>query len=476
MIPYASSTRLSLALATMLTLAACGGGGTDPAPAPATTPLPAPAPAPAPDPAPVPVPAPTPTPSPIPVVLTQPASATVADGATATFALTATGSGTLQYQWLRNGVPLPQASQASLPVKASASEDGAIYRAIVKGTGGETQSQAAALRLAGSKRPDIIGAIGPLPAVPFVGTPMATRGFVDGSAPDARFNLLASVSSDMAGNLYVADLRNHAVRKVSPSGVVSTLASIEPRSYEYSSEKTLTVSAAMDGGAYAIGAQAWRIDGNGNKTLLAVPTLAGDWVEEGLPVRAHSSRIADIVADRLGNRYEMIEEFAIHMCPGFNGCPDYIRSTVRKVGADGAVRVTGAPAMPGRSTSSLNWRPLAMVADAAGNLYVSDIASDSIWKLGVDGAWSLLGNVKHSFAHALAVDTQGNVYALNATSSGLTESIRKIAPDGKVTMLERPVGQPLYQYEYGRAPTMTVDADNNIWVTQGNALVRFVQP
>src|SRR5262245_12138321 len=42
----------------------------------------------------------------------------------------------------------------------------------------------------------------------------------------ARFNILNGIAVDNAGNLYVADVFNHAIRKVTPNGVVTTLAGL----------------------------------------------------------------------------------------------------------------------------------------------------------------------------------------------------------------------------------------------------------
>ena len=51
-----------------------------------------------------------------------------------------------------------------------------------------------------------------------------TRGYADGSADVAQFNLPVDVSIDLSGNLYVADADNHKIRKISSQGVVTTLA------------------------------------------------------------------------------------------------------------------------------------------------------------------------------------------------------------------------------------------------------------
>lgn len=49
-------------------------------------------------------------------------------------------------------------------------------------------------------------------------------GFQDGIADSARFNYPRGIAVDDSGNVYVADSWNHRIRKISPSGIVSTLA------------------------------------------------------------------------------------------------------------------------------------------------------------------------------------------------------------------------------------------------------------
>jgi glucose/arabinose dehydrogenase len=48
-------------------------------------------------------------------------------------------------------------------------------------------------------------------------------GAVDGTGADARFGLPYGIAMDAAGNLYVADANNDAIRKVTPAGEVTTV-------------------------------------------------------------------------------------------------------------------------------------------------------------------------------------------------------------------------------------------------------------
>jgi sugar lactone lactonase YvrE len=53
---------------------------------------------------------------------------------------------------------------------------------------------------------------------------VGSNGSEDGTSGEARFNAPYGMAVDRAGNIYVADVGNHTIRKVTAAGVVTTLA------------------------------------------------------------------------------------------------------------------------------------------------------------------------------------------------------------------------------------------------------------
>jgi sugar lactone lactonase YvrE len=60
------------------------------------------------------------------------------------------------------------------------------------------------------------------------GPSFGTGGYVDGAALQARFNQPRAIALAQDGTLYVADGNNHRIRKITPAGLVTTLAGSSP--------------------------------------------------------------------------------------------------------------------------------------------------------------------------------------------------------------------------------------------------------
>ncbi len=86
---------------------------------------------------------------PAPVITQQPYGQIVAAGSPATFSVAATGTGSLFFQWFRDGVPLPGATGTSCNLAAmAAADDGAVFTVTVTDPyGTTTPSEAARLSL-----------------------------------------------------------------------------------------------------------------------------------------------------------------------------------------------------------------------------------------------------------------------------------------------------------------------------------------
>ena len=83
---------------------------------------------------------------PVAPTVTQPASVTVPLGQTATFSVTATGTGTMTYQWYKNGVPISGATSSTYTTPATASGDnGSSFTVTVVNSAGSATSATATL-------------------------------------------------------------------------------------------------------------------------------------------------------------------------------------------------------------------------------------------------------------------------------------------------------------------------------------------
>ena len=88
-----------------------------------------------------------------PTITQQPSALSVCPGGTAAFSVTATGEGTLSYQWQKNGVNVADgghysgATNPTLTVSPADGSDAASYRCVVTNAGGSSSSNEAALTL-----------------------------------------------------------------------------------------------------------------------------------------------------------------------------------------------------------------------------------------------------------------------------------------------------------------------------------------
>jgi sugar lactone lactonase YvrE len=312
----------------------------------------------------------------------------------------------------------------------------------------------------------------------FAGQP-GIKGYTDGPVAQAEFRLPNNVAVDHLGNVYVADTANDVIRKITPDGVVSTLAGA-PHSH---------------GSADGPGSQArfWApfgiaVDASGtiyvadtaNNTIRKITADGIVSTLAGLAGHAGTNDGANFSA-RFRNPWSVAVDTSSNVFVA-----DMSNDTIRKITPEGMVHTfAGHPGMIGNTDGFGNDarfdNPFAVAVDSAGDVYVSDSANNAIRKITAHRVVTTLaglpgyaGNADGSGTDArfwnpqgLAVDSAGNLYVAD-TGNNL---IRKVTPMGVVTtLLETSQGDEITsQSVHLNAPGgVAVDAAGNVYVADTN--------
>ncbi len=300
----------------------------------------------------------------------------------------------------------------------------------------------------------------------FAGSTTAVSGSTDGTGNAARFNYVGATVQDSEGNLYVTDIGNHTIRKITSAGVVTTFAG------------TVGVSGGNDG----VGASAkffspygLAIDASNNLYVCeyrghrvrkitptgTVTTVAGSGTSgsnNGTGASASFSSPVSLALDNAGNLF----------------VADYGNSLLRKIVlATGVVTTfagggtqSNAP-FDGQGTSAKFESPSGICVDAENNLYAADYSS--IRKITPAGAVTTIaglartsgfvngtGNtVRFGDAFGICRDNAGFIYVADRDYG----CIRKIAPDGTVNDF---VGTTASMFVNGANPSTGGDADGGL--------------
>ena len=251
----------------------------------------------------------------------------------------------------------------------------------------------------------------------FAGSGVA--GFANGASSVAKFWNPSGVAVDSNGNVYVADTSNHLIRKITPSGVVSTFAGTGSIGYadgtiaQFHAPMGLAVD--TNGNLYVADQQNYRV----RKITPAgvVSTLAGSGINgfaDGIGTAAKFSLFEHLAVDVSGNVY----------------VADDINNRIRKITPTGTVTTIAGSGASGYSdgigTAAIFSFPISIAVDASGVLYVSDFENHKIRKILPSGAVSTLagssfgyadGNgssAKFYYPFGIAVDLSGNVFVADS--------------------------------------------------------------
>lgn len=147
-----------------------------------------------------------------PVISQQPEASTTEAGTVAVFSVKADGAAPLSYQWRRQGIDIPGATHSSYAFQTKAGDNGSELSVLVSNAHGSTLSTT--VRLQVSEQPGIT----------LVAGQPGQNGMADGNVATALFSEPAGLARDALGNLFVSDSGNKVIRKISVDGTVSTLA------------------------------------------------------------------------------------------------------------------------------------------------------------------------------------------------------------------------------------------------------------
>ncbi len=204
-----------------------------------------------------------------------------------------------------------------------------------------------------------------------------TTGSADGSGSAARFNGPSGIVADAAGNLYVADTLNHTIRKITPGGAVSTIAGSAGTSGFANGTSSAALFHGPQGLALDAAGDLFVADTNNNairKLVIAtsvVTTVAGQAGASGSTDGANSQAQfhfpSGVAVDAAGNIY----------------VADTENSTLREIVPSGAVNTPAGQAgvsgsTDGAGTAAAFAFPTGVAVDSSGNVYVADTNNDTI--------------------------------------------------------------------------------------------------
>jgi sugar lactone lactonase YvrE len=259
----------------------------------------------------------------------------------------------------------------------------------------------------------------------------SSYGFQDGPGNTAQFTFVKGIAIDGNGNLYVADESNHRIRKITPAGEVSTLAG---NGTEGSADNAVGTSATF---RYPTGVA---VDGSGNVYVAdkdnnrirkitssgVVTTLAGssEGFNNGTGIAARFRKPKDLVCDVAGNVYVTdSDNFRIRKIT-----PAGVVTTVAG-GSEGSADGTG-------SSAQFNY-PSGIAIDGNGIIYVADENNHKVRKVTSSGVvTTFMGTsngsadggtltAQFSYLSGVAVDASGNVFVADKDN----HRIRKVAID-----------------------------------------------
>ncbi len=199
------------------------------------------------------------------------------------------------------------------------------------------------------------------------------------------------IAVDGAGNLYICDCSNKRIRKVGPAGIITTFAGTGTAGY---SGDGGPATAAQINGAYGIA-----IDGSGNVYITDV--------DSGCVRKINTSGIISRYAGNGSSGYSgdggqaTAAQLGLPYGITFDGSgnlyiADDVNNCIRKVATTGIITtfagtgIAGFSGDGGAATAAQLNTPYAVAADGSGNIYITDLLNHRIRKVTTSGTISTI--------------------------------------------------------------------------------------
>jgi sugar lactone lactonase YvrE len=204
-----------------------------------------------------------------------------------------------------------------------------------------------------------------------------TYGYADGAGPDAKFWEPYALTVDLHGNVYVSDRSNYRIRKITPAGIVSTLAGDGNQGYrdgpgnQAEFFQIAGITTDPQGNLYVaeeFRSRIRKITPSGEVSTLAGSQFVG--YADGTAANAQFSKPTGVAVDNFGNVY----------------VTDHDNEIIRKITPAGIVTtLAGTPEQQGfadgPAATAKFYAPQDLVVDNQGNIYVADCANHRIRKI-----------------------------------------------------------------------------------------------
>ncbi|MHA4809015.1 IPT/TIG domain-containing protein [Flavitalea flava] len=309
--------------------------------------------------------------------------------------------------------------------------------------------------------------------------------YLDGAGAVAKFHFPFGVATDAAGNIIITDLNNQRIRSITPAGVVSTVAGdglqgfINGAGVDARFREPFAAAADASGTIFIAD-----VDNNMIRKITLsgeVSTLAGDTIQGQVNATGTAARFSSpsgVAVDGAGTIF----------------VADADNHLIRKISQAGVVTTfagdghSGYKDAPG-TEAEFNY-PSGIALDGSGNVYVADESNNMIRKITPAGMVSTLaGNLNSGHQDgngreagfnspiAMTVDRSGNVYVGDYNN----QLVRKITPSGVVTTIAGD-GSPGFKDGVGRDAQfrnpagIAIGASGIIYVADfGNHRIRSLQ-